>query len=108
GTFGVETMALPLAATVFGHVPAGVLCLAAFLCLWRSNRRLDVAAGACAGLAVLVEYQAVVIVAILLCYLVATRRSAGAALRFVAGGVPAALALGAYDWAAFGSPVRLS
>ena len=107
-TFGVGTMALPLAATVFGHIPAGVLCLAAFLCLWQPGRRLDVVAGVCTGLAVLVEYQAVVIVGILLCYLLATRRSAAAALRFVAGSVPAALALGAYDWAAFGSPFRLS
>jgi hypothetical protein len=105
-TFGVGTMALPLAATVFGHVAAGALCLAAFLLL--RGGRLDVAAGACAGLAVLVEYQAIVIVAILFLYLMWTRRSALAGARFVAGGIPAALVLGAYDWAAFGSPFRLS
>jgi hypothetical protein len=111
-TFGVGTMALPLAATVFGHTPAGVLSLGAFLLLWvgRERRRWwpDVCAGACAGLAVLVEYQAVVIAGIVLLYLLGTRRSTAAALRFVAGGIPAALALGAYDWAAFGSPFRLS
>jgi hypothetical protein len=108
-TFGVGTIALPLAATVFGHIAAGALCLGAFLLLWRNGRSgLDVAAGACAGAAVLVEYQAVVIVAILLLYLAATRRSLAAAARFVAGGIPAALVLGVYDWAAFGSPFRLS
>jgi uncharacterized membrane protein len=108
-TFGVGTMALPLAATVFGHIAAGVLCLGGFLLLWRRGRwGIDVAAGACAGTAVLVEYQAVVVVAVLLVYLLATRRSAAAAARFVMGGIPAAVILGAYDWAAFGSPFRLS
>jgi hypothetical protein len=109
-TLGVGTLALPLAATIFGHLVAGVLCLGAFLLLWLGGRRAwpDVAAGLCAGLAIVVEYQAALIAVILLGYVFVARRSAWAAARFAAGAVPGAAILGAYDWAAFGSPVRLS
>jgi hypothetical protein len=111
-TLGVGTLALPLAATVFGHFPAGVLCFGAFLLLWRARRRpspaLDAVGGFLAGFAVVVEYQAALIGAVLVAYLLLTRRSPAALARFVAGAVPAAVILGAYDWAAFGSPFRLS
>jgi len=105
-TFAVSTLALPLAATDFGHLPAGVLCLAAFLLLWR--RRLDLLAGLLVGLAVLVEYQAALIAALLFLYLLATRRAWRPTLRFLAGGIPAAVALAVYDRVAFGSPFHLS
>jgi hypothetical protein len=64
------------------------------------------ASGLCAGLAVLVEYQAAIIGAVLLVY-VATR-TARAALVFVAAALPSAFALALYNTAAFGSPFRLS
>src|SRR5262249_20047781 len=108
-TFGVSTLALPLAATLFGHVPAGVLCLAAFLLLWwRRSPRWDFAAGLLAGFAVVVEYQAILICGVLLLYVLATRRAWQPAAWFVAGGVPPAIVLGVYDWAAFGGPFNLS
>ena len=55
----------------------------------------------------LFEYQAALIALVLAVY-VAVSYGRHALLRFCLGGVPAALALGAYNWGAFGSPVNLS
>ena len=109
--FALGTLALPLAATTVGHLAAAALASAAFLLvLARSSlsNRLLLGAGACAGASVLFEYQAVLAAAAVLAYLIVRSRSARAAVVFVAGAVPAAVALGAYDWAAFGSPFHLS
>lgn len=109
--FGLGTLALPLAATTVGHVAAGALAFGAFLLVSARSRlsnRLLLGAGACAGTAVLFEYQAALAGAVVLAYALARSRSARTALVFVAGALPAALALGAYDWAAFGSPFHLS
>ena len=110
--FGLGTLVLPLAATMFEHVVAAALGFAAFVAAW-SGCRTSVArdlkwatGGLCAGLAVLVEYQAVVIVLVLLIYL-ATRATRGA-LVFAAAGLPSALALALYNAAAFDSPFHLS
>jgi hypothetical protein len=110
--FGLGTLALPLAATMFQHVMAAALGFAAFVAAWsgaRATRGRDVrwaASGLCAGLAVLVEYQTVVIAAVLLVY--AASRGARAALVYVAAGLPCALTLAAYNTAAFDSPLHLS
>jgi hypothetical protein len=102
--FGLGTLASPLAATVFGHVGAGALGLAAFLLAARPSpsNKLLLGTGLLAGLAVLVEYQAALIALAVLAY--ARRRALWVAL----GAVPAIVLLGAYDWAAFGSPFHLS
>jgi hypothetical protein len=111
-SFGLGTLALPLAGTMFAHLVAAALGFGAFVAVWSgvratSRRELRyVVGGLCAGLAVLTEYQAVFIAAIVLVY-VAHRTLRGAVL-FVAAAVPSVLALAAYNTAAFDSPLHLS
>jgi len=101
-TLGVATMAAPLAPTFFEHDAAAALAIGAYALL----RRNLFLAGLCAGLAVCVSYQTALIALVLL--VVAVRRWRRDALLFVAGLVPPAVALGAYDQVAFGSPFHLS
>lgn len=110
---GVGTFALGLATTLFSHLAAGALALLAFRLLWTARRRaeataLTAAAGAAAGLAVLFDYLAGMIVVILVVYLASTTRSARRVAAFVAGGLPWLAALAVYDTLAFGSPLHLS
>jgi hypothetical protein len=105
--FGVATLATSLAPTFFEHDAAGAFAIGAFTLAWLGRRSWVLAlAGLCAGIAVLFQYATALIALALLCY--CASRHGRRALWFVAGGVPAALALGAYDWAAFGSPFHLS
>jgi hypothetical protein len=102
-TFALGTIASAVAPSIFDHAPAAALGFGAFLLAW-SRRPLW--AGLAAGLALPVEYQASLIVLVLAVYVLA---SGGKALaRFATGAVPGALLIGAYDWAAFGSPLRTS
>src|SRR6185437_11560579 len=105
--FGVATLAAPLAPTFFEHDAAGALAITGFAFAWLGRRSWTIAlAGLAAGTAVLFQYATALIALALLVYAVWRRRRQ--ALWFVAGAVPPALALGAYDWAAFGSPFHLS
>ena len=110
--FGLGTLALPLAATMFDHVVAGALGFAAFVAAWSGSLATErralrwAAAGFLAGLAVLVEYQLALLAAVLLVY-VATR-SPRAPIFFVLAGLPSVVVLGLYNAAAFGSPLHLS
>ena len=109
--FGLGTLALPLAGTTVGHLAAAALAFAAFLLVAAPSRLSNnvlLGAGVFAGASVLFEYQAVLAAAVLVAYLIARSRSGRAPLLFVAGALPAAVALGAYDWAAFGSPFHVS
>src|SRR5262249_47385353 len=102
-TFALGTIVASLAPTMFSHVPAGAAGLAAFLLAWR---RLDLLAGLAAGCAVALEYQAGAIAAIVaLAVLLRGLRPLGL---YGLGTLPPLLLLGAYDWAAFGSPFHLS
>jgi hypothetical protein len=105
--FGTATLAAPLAPTFFAHDAAGALSIIGFALLWggRARARL-VVAGLCAGTAVLFDYQSGLITLALLAY--AAWRHRQAVVWCLIGCVPPALALGAYDWAAFGSPFHLS
>jgi 4-amino-4-deoxy-L-arabinose transferase-like glycosyltransferase len=105
--FGTATIAASLAPTFFEHDAAGAFAIAAFALALRGGRRsVLAAAGLCAGIAVLFEYAtALIVVAVAVLCAVRYGRRAG---WFVLGGVPAAAALAAYDWAAFGSPFHLS
>jgi hypothetical protein len=111
-SFGLGTLALPLAGTMFAHLVTAALGFGAFVAAWsglRATSRQDLRfalGGLCAGLAVLTEYQAVFISAIVLVY-VALRTRRGA-LFFAAGALPSVLALAAYNAAAFDSPFHLS
>jgi hypothetical protein len=105
-TFGAGTLASPLAATMFAHVAAGGLGLAAFLLARRPTARRAAAAGFVGGCAVLVDYPAVVIVAAVA--VVVALRAPRRLGWFVVGGLPPLAALLAYNAAAFGSPFHLS
>jgi len=107
-TFGLGTMAGSLAPTTFGHLPAALLLFGAFVLATRAATAVAWAAvGLLAGIAVLFEYPAALAAPALLAYALwrAGARAAGAVF---AGALPPALALAAYDEAAFGSPFRLS
>ncbi|MEP6977061.1 MAG: hypothetical protein ABI948_03320 [Thermoleophilia bacterium] len=109
--FGLGTLALPLAGTTVGHLAAGALAFGAFLLVMARSRlsnRLLLGSGALAGTSVLFEYQAALAGAVVLAYVLVRSRSARSALLFVAGALPAAAVLAAYDWSAFGSPFHLS
>src|SRR4029077_5854530 len=90
-------------STFCEHDSAAAFGIAAFALL--RSRRL-VFAGLAVGIAVLFQYAAVLIAIALL--VLAALRYRRSALWFVLGAVPPAVALAAYDWAAFGSPFHLS
>jgi hypothetical protein len=105
--FGVATLAAPLAPTFFEHDSAGALAILGFALAWLGRRPWAIAlAGLAAGTAVLFQYATGLIALVLLGYCI--WRHGARALWFVLGAVPPALALGAYDWEAFGSPFHLS
>jgi hypothetical protein len=97
------TLLGPLATMLFGHVGAALLGFGALALAWRGRYG---PAGAAAGAAVLWEYQSVVAALAVLAYVAV--RGRGPLLRYLAGAVPAAVLLAAYDLAAFGSPFHLS
>jgi hypothetical protein len=102
------TMLGPLSSILFAHVPAACLVFVAFLLGTRARRQsAALLAGLVAGAAVIVEYQAALVVLPLAGY-VLLRSGPRRLAAFVVGGVPAALVLGAYNWLAWGSPFRLS
>ncbi|HUY72093.1 MAG TPA: hypothetical protein VMV08_07605 [Gaiellaceae bacterium] len=102
-TFAAGTLMSSLAAANFDEAPAALLGFAAFLLAWR---RRPVAAGIVGGAAILVEYQAALIVAVIALYVAfGGVRSVG---RYLLGLLPGVALLGLYDWAAFGSPLHLS
>ena len=106
-TFGVATLAAPLAPTFFEHDAAGAFAIAAFAIVWLGRRRRALAlAGLCAATAVLFQYAAALVALVLTVYCAWRHRRRVA--WYLLGAVPPAIALGAYDWAAFGSPFHLS
>jgi len=101
--FALGTYVAPLAATSFDHVAAGAFAFGGFVLAW--SRRY-ILAGLSAAIAVDTNYLCAVIGVIVGGYvLVAGIRPL---LRFAAGAAGPLLLLGAYDWAAFGSPFHLS
>jgi hypothetical protein len=105
-TYALGTIAGPLGPTTFEHGAAAAVAFAAFLLALRGGRSAAWA-GALAGVSVLFEYQAALIV-VVLAVCVAVLHGRRALVRYCLGGVPAGLVLGAYNWAAFGSPFNLS
>jgi hypothetical protein len=106
--YGAGTLAAPLAPTLFEHDAAACLAFAGFLLAWRARARgrLLALAGAALGTAVLFQYATALIALVVLVY--AAVRAGRRAGWLLLGALPPALALGAYDWAAFGSPFHLS
>jgi hypothetical protein len=105
--FGAATIAAPLAPTFFEHDAGACFGFLAFVLAWRQRRAAVLAAaGLAAGVAVLFDYSAGLIVLALAVYVAVRERTRVG--WFLLGGLPAALALAAYDRAAFGSPFHLS
>jgi hypothetical protein len=105
-TFALGTIAGPLGVTAFEHVVAAALGFASFVIAARRASLVPLA-GVLAGAAVVCEYQTALIGLVVAIY-VAFRYGSRRLLGFCAGGVPAAVGLGVYNWAAFGSPLHLS
>jgi hypothetical protein len=107
---GLGTMLYPYGVIFVGHALAAALAFAGFMLLQdepaRGARRGRLAwAGALVGLAVVFEYQVAFAALALTAYAVARHRRA--AVYFLLGAVPPALALGAYHTAVFGKPWEL-
>lgn len=108
---GVGTMVLPFATMYFSHVPAATAAFAAFALLVRERDGpfrpwVVLAAGVLAGAAVVFEYPAALVGAVLLGYVVAVRRRLGAAALFAAGAAVGVVPLVAYQWSVYGSPLH--
>jgi hypothetical protein len=105
--FGTATLAAPLAATLFEHDAAAFFAIAGFLLAWRRRRALPLfLSGLALGIGVLFQYAvATIVLAVAIYVALHEGRRVGWLLL---GGVPALLALGAYDNTAFGSPFHLS
>jgi hypothetical protein len=102
-TYAVGTLAAPFAVANFDHVPAGALDIGAFLLAWARRPAL---AGLVAGAALLTEYESGAVLVLVGIYV--ALQGVRALARYALGVVPGLLALGAYDWAAFGAPWHLS
>ena len=110
GALAVATgsMLLPFSSLLFGHVLAALLGFATYLLARdpRASAQRLVAAGVVGGAAVRVEYTGAIVVGVV--GVLALLRHRDRVAWFVAGGVPAAVLLGAYNAAAWGSPFRFS
>jgi hypothetical protein len=107
-TAALATMLGPLATVLFAHVAEAALCFAAFVVFARRpDVRSAIFAGALAGTAVLMDYEAALFAVALGVYVLSPRR-VRLACAYIGGAVPAAFVLGVYDAVSFGSPLRLS
>ncbi|HUP44676.1 MAG TPA: hypothetical protein VM779_04100 [Thermoanaerobaculia bacterium] len=111
---GVTVMlfATPLLAyglLFFAHALSALTLFGAWALLFIARRapRIDVAAGAVIGAAVLTEYPNAIPAAVLMACALPRLRIAGT-LRVIAGGIPFAVVLGLYNRLAFGSFFSLS
>lgn len=99
---GLGTPLFAYSTMLFAHVPAALLVLVAYLNL----RKRPMLAGAAIGAATFVNYLCAPLVVLFLIGAPAADRPAGSRRAFLLGGLPFALALMAYQYAAFGSPFR--
>ncbi|MBI4915920.1 MAG: hypothetical protein HY825_08730 [Acidobacteria bacterium] len=100
-------------ALLFSHVTVAACLYGAYALLFprpsaASTCRRDALAGALCGLATITDYQAGPIAVLLGAFLLRDTTRWRRLGSFVAGGLPFALALGAYDLVLFGSPFSLS
>ena len=107
--YGFGSLAFPFATLFFGHAASTAALFASFYLLHRLKQRpgrwTPFAAGALAGLAVLIELPVAIGVALLGVYALVLGR--GVMARFAIGGIPFAIVLAIYNWASFGSPLSL-
>jgi 4-amino-4-deoxy-L-arabinose transferase-like glycosyltransferase len=111
------TLAFPFSTLFFSHQTAAFFVFAAFYLLFvaktgqaagRKPARLLFGAGLLVGVSVLVEYPMALMAIVLLFYAVTCVSDKKTASAYIAGGVLPALLLMAYNYAAFGSPLRFS
>lgn len=102
--------------TIFGHAPVAALFVIATWAVWRGTRDTASAghaalAGLVLGLAVLIEYQAVIAGSVIALWALWRLRGRAGAARAIGaaliGALPAAAALIAYNLIAFGEPLRI-
>lgn len=108
---GLGTLLLPFSTMFFSHVLSACLGFAAYYLLWLERRagghRLAVpAAGVLAGFAVATEYPQALLAGVLAAYALGRPVSIRRLVRFGAGGLLGVAPLLAYNWWAFGSPLR--
>jgi hypothetical protein len=101
--YGLGTLAAPLAGANFEHVTAGTLGLAAFALAWSRRTLL---AGLVAGAALLVAYDAAIMLAVIGVYVLL--QGGFALVKYVYGVLPGAALLWTYNWLAFGAPWHMS
>jgi hypothetical protein len=102
--YALGTLAFPYSTIFYGHQLSAALGLCAFSLVWR--RRAPALTGLLLGGAVCVDYTSVILVIAVMGYALARLGPRGT-LWLIVGGLPAALALGAYHAAAFGHPLAL-
>jgi hypothetical protein len=102
-TFATGTLVAPLAATAFDHVAAAAFAFGAFALAWR---RRPVLAGLAAGCAAATNYTTALVGLVVAAYVLPD--GVRPLERYALGALPPLALLGAYDWAAFGSPLHLS
>jgi hypothetical protein len=102
--YALATLALPYSTVFHGHQLSAALGFGAFALVWR--RCWPFAAGLLLGLAVCADYTSAILALVVAVYAVG-RLGARRAAWVVAGGIPAAAALGAYHAVAFGHPLAL-
>jgi hypothetical protein len=111
--YGLCTIAFPYATLYYGHVSAGFCCILGMYHFHRAPEKLGagIIAGACAGLAVIMEYTMVVFpMTLLVVAFVAATAPRPRRFRFVGwlgiclGGLPLVILLGWYHYRVTGSP----
>lgn len=104
-SIALGTLLLPYATLLFAHVLTALFVFLSYLMIRKkdvSTMQL-VGAGAFAGLAVLVEYPTALIVLVVLAAVIYVHRKR--AVAFIAGGIPALLAVLTYNAVLFGGPL---
>jgi hypothetical protein len=118
-TLGLATLVLPFSTAYFDHVPTALGSFLAFYCALRAREATGatgsdrpalwlLAGGFAAGFAVVANYLAAAIAAIVGGYVFAAVRPRWQTGWYVLGGLPWAGFLGAYHRLAFGSPFTLA
>jgi hypothetical protein len=97
--FALGTLVAPFAVANFDHVPTAAFGFGAFVLAWRRRPLLS---GLAAGAALLLEYEATLLVVVIGGYVAAQR--GWALVHYIRGVLPGAGLLWTYDWMAFGAP----
>ena len=110
---GLGTLLFPFGSLFFAHVLAATLAFAAFCVLLRERDRVPrplstLAAGALAGLAIVVEFPTGLIALVLAGLVFAGQRPAARGLAYAGGVFLGVIPLLAFNTWAFGSPLKLS